>query len=155
MNLPVGRRGAVPHWPRPVSGLWHPWGEWEDLWGDMERYLRRPPEPVGERMWTPIVEEEETEEAFVVRAELPGVPRENVEVELCEHDLCITGELREEDRGRVLTRRSGRFSYRVSLPSGIDTERIEANLNDGILTVRVPKTGEAKRRKIALGNGQQ
>jgi HSP20 family protein len=51
----------------------------------------------------------------------------------------------------VLSRRAGRFFYRTSLPSGVDGEKVEADLTDGILTVRLPKSGIGKRRRITIG----
>lgn len=97
----------------------------------------------------PAVEEDETEDAYEIRAELP--PRENISVEVDDHDLQIFGELTEEQQGRVLSRRAGRFFYRTGLPSGVDGEKVEAELTDGILRVRLPKSGAAERRRISIG----
>ncbi|MFI2432608.1 Hsp20/alpha crystallin family protein [Streptomyces sp. NPDC018693] len=153
MNLPAHRGGRPEPWRR--SGLvpwdWNPFTELESLWRDMGQAFERGAGPAWGGSWVPAVEEEETEDAYVVRAELPGIPRENISVDVDEHELQIAGELTEEQKGRVLSRRSGRFLYRTGLPSGVDSERVEADLTDGILSVRLPKTGTNKRRRISIG----
>ena len=103
--------------------------------------------------WSPLVDIEEQDDAFVVEAELPGVERENVNIEFVGNELTITGEAREKERKgavRRQSRRTGRFDYRVSLPVHVDAEKIEASLKDGVLTVRVPKSERAQRRKIEV-----
>ncbi|MBC9727614.1 Hsp20/alpha crystallin family protein [Streptomyces sp. TRM68367] len=118
----------------------------------MSRAFERGAAPVwGTGSWVPAVEEDETEDAYVIRAELPGIPRENISVDVDEHELQISGELSEERKGQVLSRRAGRFFYRTSLPSGVDGEKVEADLTDGVLTVRLPKAGGTKRRRIPIG----
>jgi HSP20 family protein len=103
--------------------------------------------------WSPFVDLEETDDAYVVEAELPGVKRENVNIELVGNELTITGEIKERERKGTVRRRSrrtGRFDYRVSLPDHLDADKIEANLVEGVLTVRVPKSERAQRRKIEV-----
>jgi HSP20 family protein len=75
------------------------------------------------------VDIEETDEAFVVEAELPGVKREDVTVELQGNELTIHGEVKERERTGVprrQTRRIGQFDYRVALPGEVDTENVKA-----------------------------
>jgi HSP20 family protein len=99
--------------------------------------------------WTPPVDIEEQDDAYVLEVELPGVQREDVSIELGGNELMITGELKERERTGIVrrrTRRVGRFDYRVMLPSEVDAESIEAKMNDGVLTVRVPKREQARRR---------
>jgi HSP20 family protein len=96
---------------------------------------------------------EEQENAYVVEAELPGVKREDVNIELIGKELAITGEIKEREREGVLrrrTRRVGRFEYRVILPEEVDADGIEANLSNGVLTVQVPKSERAQRRRIEV-----
>lgn len=65
----------------------------------------------------------------------------------------IRGEIKEKERTGVLrrrTRRTGQFEYRVALPGPVDEEHIEANLHDGVLTVRVPKSEQARARRIEV-----
>jgi HSP20 family protein len=107
-------------------------------------------EPAG---WAPNIDIEEQDNAYVVEAELPGVKREDVNIELVGRELMITGEIKEKEREGVLrrrTRRTGRFEYRVRLPDEVDADGIDANLSDGVLSVRVPKAERAQRRRIEV-----
>lgn len=104
-----------------------------------------------EDLWTPLVDIEEQDDAYVVEAELPGVSRDDVNIEIVGNELMINGELKERERKGILrkqTRRVGRFAYRVALPEQVDGEKVEARLNDGVLTMRVPKSQRAQRKKI-------
>jgi HSP20 family protein len=103
--------------------------------------------------WSPFVDLEETDDAYVLEAELPGVKRENVDIELVGNELRITGEIKERERKgtvRRSSRRTGRFDYRVSLPDHVDEAKIEASLTEGVLTVRLPKSERAQRRRIEV-----
>ena len=89
----------------------------------------------------------------MIEAELPGVKEKDVNIELVGNELAISGETKERERKGVLrrqTRRTGRFEYRVTLPDHLDAEEIDAKLADGVLTVRVPKSERAQRRKIEV-----
>ena len=82
----------------------------------------------------PAVESDETADASLVRAEMPGMKREDVEVELRGSELRITGGVKEEDKGegKPLRRRHGKFAYRTNLPTDADADKIDAQLADGI-----------------------
>jgi HSP20 family protein len=132
-------------------GRYDPRSEFENLWSEVGRFFQQGTTPTGERPWVPLAEEEEAEDAYLVRAELPGIPRENVTVELDANELHITGELEEEHHGKVLSRRTGRFSYRTMVPHDTDDDAVTADLADGVLTVRIPKSAQGKRRTIDVG----
>jgi HSP20 family protein len=103
--------------------------------------------------WTPPVDIEEQDNAYVIEAELPGVQKDDVNIELVANELLITGEIKEREREGILrkrTRRIGRFEYRVRLPEQVDGDNIEAKLKDGVLTVRVPKAQQSERRRIQV-----
>ncbi|MFP1625225.1 Hsp20/alpha crystallin family protein [Streptomyces sp. 5K101] len=153
MALPIRHGGGSAELRR----AWDPFSEFEDMWSRMGRLLEQAAAPTAASgVWMPTAEEEEAENAYVVRAELPGVPAESIDIEVEGDELSITGELSEERRGKVLSRRTGRFAYRTSLPAGTDSDRIEADLTDGVLTVRIPKAEREheKRRRIEIGGGR-
>ena len=103
--------------------------------------------------WSPLVDIEEQDDAYVLEAELPGVKREDVDIEVAGNELSITGEIKEKERKGALrrrTRRTGRFEYRVRLPDQVDASKIEANLDQGVLTLRVPKAERAQRQKVEI-----
>lgn len=103
--------------------------------------------------WTPPVDIEEQDNAYVIETELPGVEKNDVNIELVANELMITGEIKEREREGILrkrTRRIGRFEYRVRLPEQVDADNIDAKLKDGVLTVRVPKLERAERRQIQV-----
>jgi HSP20 family protein len=103
--------------------------------------------------WTPPVDIEEQDDAYVIEAEVSGVKKDDVNIELISNELMITGEIKEREREGILrkrTRRIGRFEYRVRLPEQVDADKVEANLKDGVLSVRVPKREQAERRTIQV-----
>jgi HSP20 family protein len=111
------------------------------------------PSPTEQGGWSPLVDIEEADDAYVVEADLPGVKRQDVNIELVGNELMVTGEIKERERKGALrrqTRRVGRFDYRIVLPDHVDDDKVEANLTDGVLTVRVPKAERAQRRKIEV-----
>ena len=116
---------------------------------------RRVKEPVSREpaAWAPPVDIEETDDAYVIEAEIPGVKREDVNIELVGTELTVSGEIKERERTGILRRRTrkvGQFELRVTLPDYVDGERVDAKLDNGVLTVRVPKAERAQRRKIEL-----
>jgi len=139
---------------------WEPLSEFEQVSERMRRLLDQTfggfgfaPQLTERGGWSPFVDLEEMDDAYVVEAELPGVKPEDVNLELVGNELAITGEIKERERKGTIrrqTRRTGRFDYRVSLPSHVDSQKVEASLNDGVLTVRVPKAERAQRRKIEI-----
>jgi HSP20 family protein len=103
--------------------------------------------------WSPPVDIEEEDDAFVIEAEVPGVKKNDVNIDLVGRELTISGEIKERERKGVLrrkTRRVGQFEYRVILPDEVDGDRVEAKLKDGVLSLRVPKAERAQRRRIEI-----
>jgi HSP20 family protein len=119
MNMPAPRR------QRPVmrwrggwpSESWDPFPEFAQMWNRMAQFFESAGED-GSDAWMPAVETDETDDAYLVRAELPGMKREDVDIELRGNELRITGEVKEEEEaeGKPLRRRHGKFAYRTSLP---------------------------------------
>jgi len=135
---------------------WEPFSELEQFNEQFERLIDRVWSPTGAggaAPWIPLADIEETDDAWIVDLELPSVDRKDIDVELRENELVVTGEIKEKERKGVVrrrTRRTGEFEYRVMLPGQADEENIEANLHDGVLTVRVPKSDRARARRIEV-----
>jgi HSP20 family protein len=152
-TLPERRRTSA-------TERWEPMSELDQMSERMRRFLDQTfgafgwTPPLIERAgWSPSVDLEELDDAYVVEADLPGVKREDIDIELIGNELAITGEAREQQRQGTLrrqARRTGRFEYRLSLPTHVDPEKVEANLADGVLKVRVPKAEKAQRRRIEI-----
>ncbi|HUF77563.1 MAG TPA: Hsp20/alpha crystallin family protein [Thermoanaerobaculia bacterium] len=114
-----------------------------------------PSEDVSNRAWTPAVNIRETDNAFFVEAELPGMTKDDIEITLENNMLKLSGERRfekdtkEENYHRV-ERSYGTFLRTFSLPSQVDSEGVKAAFKEGVLTIEIPKAEEAKPRKIAI-----
>jgi HSP20 family protein len=139
-----------------VLRRWEPFSELEQFNEQFERLIDRVWSPTGAggaAPWIPLADIEETDDAWVVDLELPSVDRKDINVELRDKELVVTGAIKEKERKGVVrrrTRRTGDFEYRVTLPGQADEENIEANLHDGVLTVRVPKSDRARARRIEV-----
>jgi HSP20 family protein len=110
----------------------------------------------GDAMWTPPADIEETEDAWIVEAELPGVKREDINVEARDSELVVSGEIKERERKGILRRRTrpvGFFELRVAVPGAIDPDNVEASVNDGVLTVKIPKSDRSRSRRIDVASG--
>ncbi|MFJ6485847.1 MULTISPECIES: Hsp20/alpha crystallin family protein [unclassified Streptomyces] len=152
MTLPVRHRpGQLLERAFPALGWGEPMaGELDELFGRMNQLLASAA-PAG--TWAPLADMHETDDAYVVEAEIPGVNNEDIDVEIGDRELCITGEYKEREREGVLrrsTRRTGRFEYRVLLPSDVKAEDVTAAMADGVLTVTVPKAEAGKPRHIEI-----
>jgi HSP20 family protein len=131
-----------------------PFREIEDLYEQMHRLMQSTFGRTAETgAWMPPADLAETNDAYIVEAELPGVARDDINVEVLGNELAIMGECKEPERKGMLrqrTRRMGEFEYRAMLPHDVDPGKIEAKLADGVLTVRVPKSEKAKPRKVEI-----
>lgn len=105
--------------------------------------------------WTPAVDIFDTADAIVLRAELPGLTPEDIDIEIDDNVLTLKGERRfqeQVDEGRYyrLERAYGHFQRSVTLPQGVKADEISASFDNGVLSVRVPKADEVKPRKITV-----
>lgn len=152
MTLPAHHhhgRGALP--------VWDPFRELEDLHTRMDR-LMQSAFPGGAELgtagaWAPLADIEDTEDAYLVELEVPGVDKDEITVEVTDSEIDVHGEIKEKERTGVIRRRArhvGEFDYRTSLPPNSDTEHISAELANGVLTVRVPKAEKAKAHRIEI-----
>ncbi len=110
------------------------------------------------RRWVPAMDRLETKEHFVLRADLPGMRREDVAIELEDNVLTVSGERKaEHEEGQEgyyrVERAFGGFSRSLTLPKGIDASAVTAEFDNGVLEVRIPKPEERKPQKISIGVG--
>ena len=161
MALPLLHRNREHERPEPSAALAQPFDarrELEELRERLDRMMESIWAPSGGLLepglgWSPAVDVEEADDGWVVEAELPGIKEKDIVLELHGSELSISGDIQERKRGGILrrkARRVGRFDYRVSLPGVSDTEDVQATLEQGVLTVRVPKPEHAKRRRIPI-----
>ncbi len=138
---------------------WDPFELLEEMEAEMERFWRRWPcggwprlprrREEGAITWTPSVDVYEKNGELVVKAELPGVKKEDIEVLLEDGDLVIRGErkaereVKEEDYYRM-ERLYGSFYRRLPLPDEAQADKIQANYTDGVLEVRIPLQAKQK-----------
>jgi HSP20 family protein len=113
--------------------------------------------PMGERWgaFSPQVDVTETDDEIKVSAELPGMDDEDIDVSLSDDMLTISGEKKEEREekreGYYRTERSyGAFRRAIPLSTTVDDEKVDAVFQNGVLTVALPKTGEAKAKKVTI-----
>src|ERR1700723_2174293 len=128
MALPVRRTGATPT-------TWRPYRGFDDIYSEFDRLLQSLVGGAGgNEAWVPAPDVSETDAAYVVEIELPGVHREDVDVELDGNELVVTGEVKEKKREGLLrrrTRRIGNFEYRVTLPGDFRPDECEVSLPHG------------------------
>lgn len=106
-------------------------------------------------MWNPVVDVYETDESIVVKAEVPGVDKKDISVDINNGVLTVKGERKheeevKEDRFYRKERVYGKFERGFRLPEGTDYDKINADFKDGILTVTVPKVEEKKPKQISI-----
>lgn len=105
--------------------------------------------------WTPSVDISETDTEMVVKAEVPGLAKEDLSVTVAGNVLTLSGEKRDERKEAkgtwtMVERRYGRFERAIPLPGGVDVEKVQAEFKNGVVTVTLPKTEEARGRKIPI-----
>jgi HSP20 family protein len=160
MALPTPRPSRQ---PGALQRRYDPFREMEDVYdrmGQLVQSLFGDPTPglAGGRFpsWGTLTDIEETDDAYIVELDLPGVRSEDVNVEIRESQLRVSGEYREKERVGVLRRQTrpvGEFDYTVALPGDVDPERVDATLSDGVLVVRIGKSAAAQPRRIEVKGG--
>lgn len=126
------------------------------LFGDYPERAQPREEGLETGIWMPNVDIYETKDAICVRAELPGINRDAVHVEVKEGVLTLRGERKfekevEEESYHRIERSYGTFHRSFTLPSTVDAQKVTARMKDGVLEVDLPKQEQAKPRKIAIG----
>jgi HSP20 family protein len=107
------------------------------------------------RRWVPPMDLVEADEHFILKADLPGLTEADVNIEVQDGTLTISGERKAEreqrERGWYRIERSfGSFNRSLTLPDGVDPDSIDASFSDGVLEIRIPKPAERKPRRISI-----
>lgn len=151
MALPVRRTRD----DRAEVARWDPFNELDRLNRQLTSYLEsfRSLPNLLDAAFTPLADVEETDDAYVVEIELPGVNPDDVDIEISGRRVSVQGERKEKERVGILRRRErtvGRFRYEVTLAGDVNEDGVEAHLDDGVLTVRLPKPESQRPRRIEI-----
>jgi len=146
---------------------WEPLRELGSLQNEMNRLFNTvfdtpPSGNAGSTMrrWMPAMDLVETDESFILRADLPGMSEEDIKVEFEDGTLTVSGERKAEHESRNegyyrVERAFGAFSRSLTLPQGVDPESVSASFDRGVLEVKVPKPEQRKPRRIEIGGSAQ
>ena len=138
---------------------WPTLGRLTDLRDEIDRFFESPIARTSEYLgWAPAFDVYEEKDNFVVKAELPGMKKEDINVSLHDGDLIISGERKSETKseGTEIYRAErffGKFQRSVSLPASVAAAKVSAEYKDGVLTVTLPKAEEAKPKQIEVNVG--
>jgi|SRR6516164_5153645 len=140
-----------------------PWRGMDVLRQEMERVFDRFFEPRWDEFeaggaWAPKLDVSETKDAYMVKAEIPGVDQKDLSVSLQNQILTIKGEKHKEkeekdEKYHRVERSWGEFTRAIALPGAADTEKVNATFKDGVLTITLPKTPAAKGTTIPVKAG--
>jgi HSP20 family protein len=145
-------------WHRPELPSWGGFGRLSDLRDEIDRLFEAPLTELSRTSqllsgWTPALDMHEDKDSIVVKAELPGMKKEDINISLHDGSLSISGERKSEkkyENAEVYRaeRFVGRFQRTISLPAPVALDKVKAHYKDGVLTVTLPKTEEAKPKQI-------
>jgi HSP20 family protein len=145
-------------WQRPEAATWPTFGRLTNLRDEIEGLLEAPLADFARSSrllsgWNPALDVFEDKDNLFVKAELPGMKRDDIEVSLRDNTLSISGERKAENKQTDAEvyreeRSFGRFQRTISLPAPVTSDKVKAEYKDGILTITLPKTEEAKPRQI-------
>lgn len=138
-----------------------PWDAFADMDAEFNRMFRgfgsreSSRESSRERQWLPAMDVSETDDAYIVEADVPGISKEDIAIEVVGNVVTIKGERKheagEEEKGyRRVERNYGSFERSFKVPDGFDAEAIEAKFENGVLSVTLPKREETKPRAIKI-----
>ena len=137
-------RGYVPALPSEVDHMF-------------DRLMRSWASPVSisEFDWNPSVDVSESDDEIVVKAEIPGVSPQDVDISIDDNHLIISGEKKQESEEKEknyyrVERSYGSFRRSLALPSGVDVDSIKASSKDGVLSIHIPKVESKKSRKVEI-----
>ena len=137
---------------------WDPFREMAELRATMDRLLnetRNLPVASEDTIWMLPLDVSENEDAFVVKASIPGVNPDDIDISLTDNMLTIKAEIKEEKevegaKYHLRERRHGVYSRAFTLPTAVDADKVEAVYENGVLTLNIPKAEAVKPRKIEV-----
>lgn len=145
-------------WQRPVLSVWPGFGRLSNLRDEIDRLFETPLSELARTSQllsgrTPPLDLYEDKDNFVVKIELPGMKKEDIDVSLHDGSLSISGERKSEEKfeGADVYRSErffGHFQRTITLPAAVDAGKIKAQYKDGVLAVALPKAEEAKPKQI-------
>jgi len=148
----------IVRWQRPGLANWPEFGRLSDLRDEIDRLFESPFAELTRTSrllsgWTPALDVYEDKDNFTVKAELPGMKKEDIEVTLHDGTLSISGERKSESKHEDAEvyraeRFFGRFQRTVALPTSVAADKVKASYKDGVLTITLPKTEDAKPKYI-------
>ncbi len=141
---------------------WSPWREMPALHNRFNRLFDDPFFRVGQMdddaglgLWNPVVDLYEKDDHFMIKAELPGVDKKNIKIDLQDRLLTLSGEraydneVKEENYYRR-ERSYGKFQRAFTLPADVDSDKIKAEFKDGLLQIEVPKPEEKNAKQVTV-----
>ncbi len=141
---------------------WDPFRELDTRQGDMnrlfDRWFDRPGNGGANRRWIPAMDLVEKDDHLELRADLPGMSEDDVDIEIKDGVLTISGERKAEEEEtregyRRVERAFGSFIRSVTLPGGVDPNDVKANFENGVLEIDIPKPKESKPTRVQIGRG--
>jgi HSP20 family protein len=149
---------SLTRWQRPELTMWPRFGRLTDLREEIDRLFESPLAEMTRTShllsgWTPVLDLYEDKDNLLVKVELPGMKREDIDVSLHDASLSISGERKGEEKHQDADvyraeRFFGRFQRTVTLPTPVAAEKVKAQYKDGVLTITLPKSEEAKPKHI-------
>lgn len=149
---------SLARWQRPELSVWPGFGRLTNLRDEIDRLFEAPLTELARSSqllsgWTPAFDVYEDKDNVYVRAELPGMRKEDIDLSLHNGSLSISGERKQDQRFEEAEiyrseRFFGRFQRTIMLPTPVAVDRIKAQYKDGILNVTLPKAEEAKPKHI-------
>lgn len=141
---------------------WEPMRELTSLQGEMNRLFNSFFEDNGgsTRRWAPAMDLIDKEDHLVLRADLPGLSEDDVRIEIQDRVLTISGERKSESEEKRegyyrMERAYGSFSRSVTLPAGVDADKIDASFDKGVLEVHIPKPEERKPHRVEISGAKE
>jgi HSP20 family protein len=130
---------------REVEDVYHQMGQLlNNVFGDLNRVVEELP-------WIPQADIGETEDAYLVMVDLPGVNKKDIDIQVHDREVTVSGEVtRREGRWFRRSRPVGSFELRATVPGDIEPDGIDADLSEGVLRLTIPKAEKSKPRRVEI-----